>query len=54
MMGGSIDVESKPGVGTTFSVRLPAERPGVPDAAAIADRTRCRVAARRRAPTASW
>ena len=35
MMGGSIDVESKPGVGTTFSVRLPADRPGIPDVAAI-------------------
>ncbi len=35
MMGGSIDVESKPGIGTTFRVRLPADRPGIPDAAAI-------------------
>ena len=35
MMGGSIDVKSKPGVGTTFSVRLPAERAGVPEAAPI-------------------
>jgi adenylate cyclase len=32
LMGGSIDVESKPGIGTTFNVRLPTERPGVPDA----------------------
>jgi adenylate cyclase len=35
MMGGSIDVKSEPGVGTTFSVRLPADQPGVPDAVAI-------------------
>jgi signal transduction histidine kinase/CheY-like chemotaxis protein len=35
IMGGSIDVESEPGVGTTFSVRLPADRPGIPDAAPI-------------------
>jgi adenylate cyclase len=35
MMGGSIDVKSEPGVGTTFSVRLPAEQAGVPDAAPI-------------------
>ena len=35
MMGGSIDVKSEPGVGTTFSVRLPAEHAGVPDAAPI-------------------
>ena len=52
MMGGSIDVESKPGVGTTFSVRLPADRPGVPDAAAI--KTAAAPAEPRpRAPTAS-
>jgi signal transduction histidine kinase/CheY-like chemotaxis protein/HAMP domain-containing protein len=35
LMGGSIDVESKPGVGTVFSVRLPADRPGVPNSAAV-------------------
>ena len=35
MMGGSIDVKSEPGVGTTFSVRLPAEQAGVPSAAPI-------------------
>ena len=35
MMGGSIDVESKPGFGTTFNVRLPADRSGVPGTAAI-------------------
>ena len=35
MMGGSIDVKSEPGVGTTFSVRLPAEQAGVPAAAPI-------------------
>jgi adenylate cyclase len=35
IMGGSIDVESEPGVGTTFSVRLPADQPDVLDAAAI-------------------
>jgi adenylate cyclase len=35
MMGGSIDVKSEPGVGTTFSVRLPAEQAGVPEAAPI-------------------
>ena len=35
LMGGSIDVKSEPGVGTTFSVRLPAEQAGVPDAAPI-------------------
>ena len=36
MMGGAIDVESEPGRGTTFSVRLPADRPGIPDTAAMA------------------
>lgn len=36
MMGGSIDVESKSGVGTTFSVRLPADRPGMTDGEAVA------------------
>ncbi len=35
LMGGSIDVKSEPGVGTTFSVRLPAEQSGVPEAAPI-------------------
>ena len=35
LMGGSIDVKSEPGVGTTFSVRLPAEQAGVPEAAPI-------------------
>ena len=54
IMGGSIDVESKPGFGTTFSVRLPADRPGIPDAAADQDSIRCRQVARPRAPTASW
>ena len=36
MMGGSIEVESKLGLGTTFNVRLPAERPAVSDASAAA------------------
>ena len=36
MMGGAIDVKSEPGRGTTFSVRLPADRPGIPDTAAMA------------------
>jgi adenylate cyclase len=35
MMGGSIEVESKVGVGTTFNVRLPAERPAVSDSDAV-------------------
>ena len=35
MMGGTIEVESKLGVGTTFSMRLPADRPGVADTAAV-------------------
>jgi CheY-like chemotaxis protein/two-component sensor histidine kinase len=35
LMGGTIGVESKPGVGTTFRMRLPADRPGVADAAAV-------------------
>lgn len=35
MMGGSIEVESKLGVGTIFNVRLPAERPPVSDADAV-------------------
>jgi signal transduction histidine kinase/CheY-like chemotaxis protein len=34
MMGGTIEVESKVGVGTTFSMRLPANRAGVADATA--------------------
>jgi adenylate cyclase len=36
MMGGAIDVKSEPGRGTTFSVRVPADRPGIPDTAAMA------------------
>ena len=35
MMGGTIEVESKLGVGTTFSMRLPADRPGVAHAVAV-------------------
>ena len=35
MMGGTIEVESKLGVGTTFSMRLPTERPGVAAATAV-------------------
>ena len=36
MMGGAIDVKSEPGLGTTFSVRLPADRAGIADTAAMA------------------
>lgn len=37
MMGGSIKVESEPGIGTTFTVHLPADRAGIPDTAPIAE-----------------
>jgi adenylate cyclase len=35
LMGGTIEVESKLGVGTTFTMRLPADRPGIADRAAV-------------------
>jgi adenylate cyclase len=35
IMGGTIEVESKLGVGTTFSMRLPVDRAGVADAAVV-------------------
>jgi adenylate cyclase len=34
-MGGTIEVESKVGVGTTFTMHLPADRPGIADSAAV-------------------